>query len=262
MINRLLTTTKYREQEYTGDQKDIQHSTIRVMNKAASSRLISKQEAVVLLGQLDLVLCSETIESVSISNSKRLTIESDVADGSILQQYINRPAQFENMCLQDYFCHIKNVLKPTGIIIIPHFIGINGSPCFPVNDNYAKQCLIIYRPWRIYPTSKNWQQEFNYFINLRSTPVSCKLTYHRVMQRWYDKMAGYEPTAAKMDYSKNSIPEDIQVLLDLTGLSCNDITEFDDAMLRKIDRGLDFEWDRDSKVSLITHHVSINFDLL
>ena len=82
------------------------------------------------------------------------------------------------------------------------------------------------------------------------------------MQRWYDKMAGYEPTSAKMDYAKNPIPEDIQVLLDLTGLSRNDVTEFDDAMLRKIDRGLNFEWDRDPKVSSVPHNVSINSDLL
>jgi hypothetical protein len=226
-----------------------------MMNKAASNRLISKQEAVVLLGQLDLVLCSETIESVSISNSKRLTIESDIADTSILQQYINRPDTCEHMCLQDFFCYIKNTLNPSGKTVIPHFVGINGSPCFPINDNYAKQSLIVYRPWRTYPVSKNWQEEFNYFINLRSTSTSCKLTYHRVMQRWYDKMAGYEPISTGTDHSENPVPEDIRTLLALTGLSSNDITEFDDAMLKKIDRGLDFEWDRDPKVRLIGRYV-------
>jgi hypothetical protein len=70
------------------------------------------------------------------------------------------------------------------------------------------------------------------------------------MQRWYDKMAGYEPVSTNVDHSKNPVPENIQTLLALTGLSNNDINEFDDAMLRKIDRGLNFDWDHDPKVRL------------
>jgi hypothetical protein len=68
------------------------------------------------------------------------------------------------------------------------------------------------------------------------------------MQRWYAKMAGYEPISTKTDHSVNPVPEDIQTLLSLTGLSDTDITEFDDAMLKKLDRGLNFNWDRDPKV--------------
>lgn len=240
-----------RQQEYTGDKRDIKHACTKIMNKAASNRLISKQEAVVLLGQLDLVTCSETIESVSISNSKRLNFDADITDKSILQQYIDRPLTQESMCLQDYFDHLKNVTKPTNKIVIPHFVGINGSPVFPINDNYAKQSLIVYRPWRIYPTSQNWKNEFEYFVRLPSTPISCKLPYHRVMQRWYDKMAGFEPVSGIYDHSSNPIPEDIKILLSLTGMAGSDIEDFDDVMLKKLDRGFEFEWDRDPIVSKI-----------
>jgi hypothetical protein len=233
------------------------------MNKAASNRLISKQESVVLLGQLDLVTCSETIESVSISNSKRLSFENDTTDISFLQKYIERPLTQESLCLQEFFNYLKNILNPGNKIIIPHFVGINGSPVFPVNDNYAKQSLIVYKPWRIYPTSTDWKKEFEYFVHLPSTPVSCKLPYHRVMQRWYDKMAGYEPVTGIHDYSSNPIPDDIKVLLSLTGMSGNDIQDFDDAMLKKLDRGFDYDWDRDPIVSfspVSIFHVTRNYE--
>lgn len=237
-----------KEEEVLGDKRDIQHVCTKAMNKASSGRLISKQEAVVLLGELNLVTCSETIESVSISNSKRLWMDEGCSHQPFLQQYMKRPADLEHLCLYDYFCHVKNRMSNCGKTVIPHFVGINGSPVFPINDNYAKQSLIVYKPWRIYPESNNWKEEFNFFIHLPSTPVSCKLPYHRVMQRWYDKMAGYEPIASTVDHSSNPVSDDTKILLNLLGLPGIEVEQFDEAILKKLDRGLNFEWDRDPEV--------------
>jgi hypothetical protein len=146
---------------------------------------------------------------------------------------------------------MKNGPSNNGKIVIPHFVGINGSPRFPINDNYAKQSLIVYKPWRVYPQLDNWKEEFNHFIHLPSTPVSCKLPYYRVMQRWYDKMAGYEPVASTVDHSSASISDDNKILLSLLGLPGIEVEQFDEAVLKKLDRGLNFQWDRIPRVSSI-----------
>ena len=56
----------------SGDKRDIQRTCRQILNKTAGQRLISKQECMVLLGELDLVTCSETIETISISNKKQV----------------------------------------------------------------------------------------------------------------------------------------------------------------------------------------------
>lgn len=240
-----------REPETLGDKRDIKSVCTKVMNRAASNRLISKQEAVVLLGGLALVACSETIQSVSISNSKRLFLNKDISDSSFLQQYMKRPQVHEDLCLNDYFHYVKNRSKKGTETVIPHFIGINGSPVYPITESYAKQTLIVYRPWRTYPNSDDWKGEFTCFINQIGTPISAKLTYHRIMQRWYSKMAGYEPVSKDVDTSTNPMPEGIAELMTLTGLPGKIAMTFDEAILKKLDRGLDFEWDRDPVVRTI-----------
>jgi hypothetical protein len=44
----------------------------KLLNRASVDRIISKQEAMCLLAQLPLVLCSEKIEHVSLSPSRRI----------------------------------------------------------------------------------------------------------------------------------------------------------------------------------------------
>jgi hypothetical protein len=46
--------------------------SVQVLNKAASSRLISKQEAV-MLASLPLCSCTDTVESVSVSPKVQAT---------------------------------------------------------------------------------------------------------------------------------------------------------------------------------------------
>jgi hypothetical protein len=51
----------------TGAKHDVIHLSRHLLNCAATNQTISKQECMVLVGGLDLVKCSETIETVSIS---------------------------------------------------------------------------------------------------------------------------------------------------------------------------------------------------
>ena len=58
--------------ETTGCQRDIHRLCRQILNKAASSRLISKQEATVMLACLPFTYCTDTVENVSVSSSKSI----------------------------------------------------------------------------------------------------------------------------------------------------------------------------------------------
>jgi hypothetical protein len=67
----------HRAEELRGNRHDLVNIAKQVLNKSASNRLISKQECMVLLGGLDLVTCSETIESVSLTLSAKVVVSEE-----------------------------------------------------------------------------------------------------------------------------------------------------------------------------------------
>ena len=222
------------------------------MNKAASKRLISKQEACVLLGDLDLTLCTETVESVSISCSKALRQADDRSTNkTFLISYKERVPFLEDLSMHEFFHYTKNTpsLLQSRKFLVPHFVGVSGTPKFPVTESYAKHTLIVYRPWRKYPKSQNWIAEFNNFINSNRCPASARMSYERVMSRHYAKMTFYEPKSSTVDHSSNPISTEDNETLALFGLKETAIPDHDTALLKSLDKGLSFEWDKDPKVS-------------
>ena len=221
------------------------------MNKAVTRRIISKPEACVLLAELDLVYCTETTQSVSLSNSKKVTLAETGNSGgreTFINEYKNRPAEFEECNLHQYFNKTRNV-DPNKKLVIPHFVGINGSPKYPVTDDYARHTLIVHRPWRQYPDAKtNWRAEFEVFINSSDCPTSARMSYERVMRRYIDKMTGYEPKASTADHNGNTVEEDDEELMILLGLKSDDIYEEDDVLFKQMDKGLQHKWDKQAKV--------------
>ena len=221
------------------------------MNKAASKRLISKQEACVLLGELDLCHCTETIASVSISNSQRLTVSGESrGKKSLIKQYASRAQSLNYMTLYDFYHHVENGGdKSKRSARIPHFVGINGTPTYPVTMDYAKHVLIVHKPWRNYPESSDWIGDFNRFINDPSSPVSAKMAYQRVHCRWLSKTQGYDPVSEIYDHSTNPIScSDLQ-LMQLIGLHQSTDDQYDDSIIRNLEIGKAFKWDKETKVS-------------
>lgn len=224
------------------------------MNKSVTNRIISKQEATVLLADLDLFTCSETIESVSISNAKRVTLgDEDRASTStkktFLQEYKDRHPDHESMSLHSYFHFCKNN-DPTKRLIIPNFVGLSGTPCYPVSESYARHTLIVHRPWRTYPTDIDWINAFENFIHSPDAPKCAQLTYQRVMQRYVDKMTHYEAKAHTVDHSGNPVPEEDQDLMALVGLKAGDEYDPEDAIFKNLEKGIDFKWDQKPAVSI------------
>ena len=244
--------------EIIGDRHDIVRVCKKVMNKAAAKRLISKQEACVLLGELDLCYCTETISSVSISNSQRLTVSSDSkGKKTLIKQYINRPEALSHYSLYDFYHYMENGGDKTKRSAkIPHFIGINGTPTYPVTIDYAKHVLIVHKPWRSYPESNDWIGDFNRFINDPEAPISAKMAYQRVHCRWLSKTQGYDPVSEIYDHSTNPIScSDLQ-LMQLIGLHQSDDDQYDDSIIRNLEIGKKHKWDKNPKVIMIPDKIT------
>lgn len=213
--------------------------------------MISKQEATVLLANLDLVTCTESIETVSISNTKQIRkAESTSSSKSLIDSYMKRPFTEETMSLHKYFHSKKNNSSRTKKgALIPHYVGVCGTPKFPVTTDYAKHQLIVHKPWRSYPTSDDWIAEFNCYINSPDASITAKLTYQRVHARFLSNTQHCQPTADTYDHSKNPIDCSDKELLDLLGIHNPAEGEIDDSILQHLDKGINFNWDKTPKVS-------------
>jgi hypothetical protein len=123
--------------DLTRDIQDVTRLCKHVLNKAASSRLISKQEACVMLGNLDFCHATETVENVSLSSGNALRSKGNKSDdgGSMLNRYTNRLGKTTSGELHDFLLQIslcdftlllKNVLpKPTTTLL--WFLGERDS---------------------------------------------------------------------------------------------------------------------------------------
>lgn len=247
---------QFSSDDVTGDKEGLRRVAKQVMNKASTKRIISKQEAMVLLADLDLVYCTEIIQSVSISNSKQVSVtdENKSSKKTFLQEYRDRDVSHENLSFHRYFHLTKNHSDVRGNrkYIVPHFVGSNGTPRYPVTDDYARHTLIVYRPWRTYPKDLNWKEEFEEFIHSPICPLPARLTYERVMARFIDKMTHYEAKAKDGDHRHNLLSPEDEELLYLVGLKgSEDHYDFDDALFATMERGIDYDWGKKATVSAL-----------
>ena len=112
-----------------------------------------------------------------------------------------------------------------------------------------KHTLFVYRSWRKYPKDLKWIDEFNAFINSNECPASAKMPYEREMARYCAKIAMYEMKSSSVDHSNNPIAEDDAEILTMFGLQTSDMPDYDLALMKNLDKGLLFEWDKTPKVS-------------
>ena len=245
--------------DLTGDHESLKSLCKHIMNKCASRRLISKQEAMVLLADLPLTDCTETIETLSINNSNPLRRSNEnKTDNRLPTKYAKRPRdkEHESMSLYDYCVKIKNTdsarrRRKNCKFLIPNFVGASGTPTFPVTESYARHTIIVHKPWREYPKNIDWIGEFEKFIHDKENcPKVARLQYDRVMTRYYDGMCHYEPKTTMVDHSGNPISEDDFEMLTLLGLPDSDDPKADLSLLESLDRGIEFKWDTKPKVRL------------
>jgi len=233
-----------RSKEETCDKKDVQRVIKQVLNTTVSNRIISKQECCVLLANLNLFYCSETIQSVSLSGGKRLSAtpaEANSAPKSFLKQYEARPSQQENLSLHQYFLAEKGLTKG-GRTVVPHYVGMSGQPVYPVTVAYAKSVCLIHKPWRKIDLDREWIKEFDLFLYSVDCPESVRIAYKRVFYRYIRKLTHVE-TLAKEHPGDSPIDEDDENLMDLCRLSRMDSSDIDDHNIMSFfNKGLNVDW--------------------
>jgi hypothetical protein len=127
------------------------------LNRASVERTISKQEAMCLVGQLPLVLCSETLKPVSLSPYSRVINckeqcgnDGEGGDTSWVTKYEKRPGE-ENVIFHQFVSRELNLKRKVHDkkLMVPHYIGSKQFCSFPLSESYFYQVLMAYKPWPI-----------------------------------------------------------------------------------------------------------------
>jgi hypothetical protein len=235
----------------TGDsKKDSSKLAKQVMNKSLAHKMISKQENMVHLAGLDLHLCSETIEIVSISGSYRLSEDNHVSKANtVLKRYGSRKDNQE-MSFDDYFNLSRNKNKKENKkIIIPHYVGGKCLPTFPPTKDYARSVLLLYKPWigRFIDEDRDFLHEFYRFITSPECPAKVKISFRRMEHRFNTK-SGHKEPISKMEavnYAQFSmdISEETKEAVDIASTFPVGCEDNEDTLLDyKFDKGVDFDW--------------------
>ena len=130
--------------ETFGDHTDVQRLARQLLNKTIGEKMISKQEAMVLVGQLRLVHCSESIDTVSISGYYKL--DKNSTSTTFLKKYATRAAQDRHLTIHQFFHKEKT---------IPLFPPLHTQNTFhimlvPVHNRLSHHQFHLQDPWYSY----------------------------------------------------------------------------------------------------------------
>ena len=223
-------------EDVTGTTKELKKLARKLLNKTIKDKVISKQECMCHLAQLDLFSCSEIIETVSISGEYRLNTTGAFND-SFLSRYANRDiSKFSDMSLHQYFHYDKNI-KPGREernlkYIIPHYVGARSTPTFPATEGYAKSVLILHEPWQKKfnenDKTRDYIKEFEKFLQCDSCLQGVKIGYARAKERSVKHTKYVEPVDKRETIFYESFSteadESVQEIVALArtlGISCN-----------------------------------------
>jgi len=128
--------------------RDIVKLVQSCLNRSISQRIISKQEAMCELARLPMVICSDIIETVSLSGYTKLSDGIYNGSKTLLTKYRNWKEGLQQY-FHDFFHLVKNKSSRQGREYVPHYVGGSGQPIFPVSENYARIELTKHKPWSI-----------------------------------------------------------------------------------------------------------------
>ena len=180
--------------------------TQKALHGMSAQRTVSIQEAVHMVDNQDLVICSERFTYLSVRQGAMLTRNKDnEKKKDIVTMYRNCSKQFEHLSMDEYFYKhfCQYVLKEKGDhteatknrILLP--VGQNCKPRYPVTYEYAKGVLIQYKPWskdkpltNILKSRIQTIRTFKRMIDKRQFPLCVRNQYILAMK--YSKQAKLE----------------------------------------------------------------------
>ena len=191
----------------TGDERDIVKLVQRCLNRSIAQRTISKQEAMCELARLPSVICSEIIETVSLSGYTKLSNGCFNESRTMLNKYKNRKTNL-NQSLHQFFHSTKNVSKRQKKEYVPHYVGGSGQPIYPITENYARIELTKHKPWcstHCLPSQEQMIEEFDRFLIDPECPTTVKLSFERAKLKYYQKKRGVREVIADTQEESNPI---------------------------------------------------------
>jgi len=133
------------------------------------------------LARLPSVICSEIIETVSLSGYTKLSNGCFNESRTMLNKYKNRKTNL-NQSLHQFFHSTKNVSKRQKKEYVPHYVGGSGQPIYPITENYARIELTKHKPWcstHCLPSQEQMIEEFDRFLIDPECPTTVKLSFER-----------------------------------------------------------------------------------
>jgi hypothetical protein len=203
------------------------------------------------LGGLDLVLCSDFIETVSLSGAVKLRMEGELQASTFLSTYCNRN-ECPEMSLHQYYYHSRK--QRTRKIIgkndnVPHYVGGSSQPKYPITSSYARSVLLIHKPWsktNALPQEENFIGEFETFVQTDECPLSVKIAFERAKNREEDRRTGRQETIA--EDREDSAPTndlddgDVDDTIALAATLGDTMDIFDYIGGQQMDLGLNYNW--------------------
>jgi hypothetical protein len=149
------------------------------------------------LAGLDLVLCSETIEPVSMSGACKLGTENQ-AKTRLLSKHATRESTQKDMSLHQFFFSTiekSSLRKP----VIPHYVGGKSYPTYPVTEGHTKSVLTCHVPWigrSNFKANRNYiQKNFRIWSRPLLVPKPSKLHMAESKIVTYKKIKTQKPTS-------------------------------------------------------------------
>jgi hypothetical protein len=190
-------------------KKEVFSAARKLLNRASVYRIISKQEAMCLLAQLPLVLCSERIEPVPLSPSRRICNQIEAKKDKTLQdtswvtEYERRTGD-STLCFHHCVTGVMNRKKNSTLKeIVPHYTGSIQFFSFPISESYCYQLLLAYMPWSksnhlSNKQGKTYRDQLLEFVSSPICPQTILLAYERAKSRKLQEDKGFfkhDPTS-------------------------------------------------------------------
>lgn len=234
----------------SGTEHDVIKLARQILNRGNAHRTIPKQECMVELAELPLIICSEITETVNLSGSYKLSSSSH---NDLVSKYRRIAASNPDLSLHQFFLQqMKNKQKTArrlaGKTIIPHYVGANGQPKYPPTKEYAMATLLVHKPWGSCSpplrTDTEWIKDFNDFVKSDTCPQEVVMEYHRVKERHESKRPP-EAVAAEECYDTEIQPDMDEKTKDLMSIVTN-LSLTTDPFLslndHQFDRGFNYDW--------------------
>jgi len=198
--------------------------------------------------ELPLTLCSDFIQTVSLSYSSKITTSASNKAQSLIQQYEARSHE-DSMLTYAEYAYRKYSTTSSSLTVL-HFVGMNNTPCYPVSHSYARSTLILHSPWRDYLYHKMGDHDcillFKSKVDSKQFPTSVILSFQQALNRHYCQISTAIEESNSSDDNELS-EEDLLMLKSMTNLST---TECDhDSYI--FNQGINFDWSKRHTVSVI-----------